>query len=214
MEETVFCRLTYGGGRFWRRNLELSCPPRACIVCSSAPKSLRKQYKEVGLFRFPNKSKFNTFSEYTKVRRHTKINTKTVPPLRGTTGAISGEVPRHALGVEGHPSPDCVRCRRPPPHASHVHASLTRGSTCAVMYSFWKPELPCSCMARGNRRPTWCSLRVSSPAADRCVRWSLYLQERRRTGFDGFLRLVVSRPPRPSRSVFIRSSSNSSSNLT
>eukprot|EP00752_Nemacystus_decipiens_P011287 g10030.t1 len=33
--------------------------------------SLRRQHKEVGSFRFPNKSKFNTFSEHTKERRRT-----------------------------------------------------------------------------------------------------------------------------------------------
>lgn len=33
--------------------------------------SLRKQHKEVGSFRFPNKSRFNTFSEHTKERRRT-----------------------------------------------------------------------------------------------------------------------------------------------
>ena len=42
---------------------------RVGVLSRLAVQSLRKQHKEVGSFRFPNKSKFNTFSEHTKVRR-------------------------------------------------------------------------------------------------------------------------------------------------
>lgn len=37
--------------------------------------SLRKQHKEVGSFRFPNKSKFNTFAEHTKVDMPSGVET-------------------------------------------------------------------------------------------------------------------------------------------
>lgn len=41
--------------------------PSLAISSRRVQQSLRKQHKEVGSFRFPNKSKFNTFSEHTKV---------------------------------------------------------------------------------------------------------------------------------------------------
>ncbi|CAM9101847.1 unnamed protein product [Ascophyllum nodosum] len=52
------------GGRQWSVRRRYS-------QFSQFRQSLRRQHKEVGSFRFPNKSKFNTFAEHTKERRRT-----------------------------------------------------------------------------------------------------------------------------------------------
>lgn len=148
--------------------------PGACVF---AQQSLRRQHKEVGSFRFPNKSKFNTFSEHTKVRTNSRMS-------------------RHSPSNETQESDTRNQLWRYP------HSSTPVGTLCVLLYLSHTTvrAISRSLALMFYRRP-----RPSSPhprdiftqhtTCPMCLLPYLYLafsQERRRTGFDEFLRLVVS----------------------
>ncbi|CAM9323201.1 unnamed protein product [Ectocarpus sp. 6 AP-2014] len=69
--------------------------------------SLRKQHKEVGSFRFPHKSKFNTFAEHTKERRRTGFDEflRLVANLHPRPEEVDVflAMDEHGAGVRGRP---------------------------------------------------------------------------------------------------------------